>query len=207
MKKVFIIVLCTLLLAACGEEDSVTNKESLESEELVKNNSIEDVYDRTTPYAGQTFYKIDDQCFSLNMNPLGNIDFKAYEPAEGTADSDILLEIWQDGEVLMKLTDPLEPTFSNDKVELEAVSFDDLNEDGYDDIIAIIDYETMTIDAEGNEIIADNFWVKIFIGNSHGAMMEDYAYEEAVVVNMVDDTIDSAKESARKYIGMISNED
>lgn len=148
MKKVFIIVLCTLLLAACGEEDNITNKESLESEELVENNSIEDVYDRTTSYAGQTFYKIDDQCFSLNMNPLGNIDFKAYEPAEGTADSDILLEIWRDGEVIMKSTDPLEPTFSNDKVELEVV-----------------------------------------------------------VVDMVDDTIDSAKESARKYIGMISNED
>ncbi len=60
---------------------------------------------------------------------------------------------------------------------IDAVSFPDLNKDGYDDVIVLMTYAVLGGPDAGSEVNS----VRIFIGSETGEFMEDTDYEIAVM--------------------------
>lgn len=86
--------------------------------------------------------RIEEQTFDVNLRPLGQVTFSAYEPdTSANALADVVLLIEKDGQVLMQLSGTTEDNVGPERFhQVEAVSFTDYNSDGLDDIIIIVSY-------------------------------------------------------------------
>lgn len=87
--------------------------------------------------------RIEDQTFEVNLRPLGQVTFSAYEPDTSENNfADVVFLIEKDGQALMQLPGTTEDNVGLEVFnQVEAVSFTDYNNDGYDDIIIIVSYD------------------------------------------------------------------
>lgn len=166
------------LLAACNVENE---PEEEHIEEEVEIPSFEDnldfEFDEKTDFEGETYIKVEELCFDVNINPIGDVTFKTYRPEDGVQNKGILTELWQDGVVTMTLTYPNQPEFENTKVEAIDAFVEDFNGDSYEDIATIVKYYTTD---------GEIYWATVFYGNEHGAMTSSTALNKAINDDLAD---------------------
>lgn len=103
---------------------------------------------------------ISEQSFQVELEPFGEAEFISYAPRKETEDVSFLLA--RDGEILYRFpggNDAAARPFDR----VEAVGFRDVNRDGLEDVIAIVDY--VTGDQENASPASE---VRIFLGDGEG---------------------------------------
>ena len=111
--------------------------------------------------------KIEDQSFEITLAPWGKVTFASYVPEEnGEPTADVTFRVIQDGKVLMTLNG-----VSNDNIRtnqcflsVDAVSFPDIDADGYMDLITIASYDF----ASGPDVGKGFTEARIYSGNKYG---------------------------------------
>lgn len=154
----------------------------------------------TTSYCDEEYAKVENQSFELNMRQFGEVAFNSYAPYQVDGNRDALFQIEQGNNVLAVLNDPTVVGDVQDFGHIDAVSFPDLNQDGYDDVVVIVTYYALG----GPDAGTDWQQVRCFIGTKAGEFIEDDAFEEAVNHDLTDFTISGVRESAAKHIELLS---
>lgn len=185
----FSIALCSML-AGCGHEEGIQQPENTDTsaeqqQEININTQQEDRQQdpwqqdqpEGSPLNGGTAAggtdsgdgrPIPDQTFELDLAPLGRVTFVSYGPdVDRDPQSDVVFQIQKDGRVTQTLEgmygDNIRAEESFNRVE--AVSFPDYNNDGYDDIITICSYTP----ASGAEMGTGYSEARIYSGNAQGS--------------------------------------
>lgn len=138
-KGIFGVIFAACLLAACGQQKQESDwqpvyvspepaaaEESVQSEKETSGLKI-----------------IESQTFQLNLTPFGEVTFASYEPdTAANPNGDATFSILKDGQPVYTLPEVFEGNICPDSAfyAVEAVSFPDINNDGYDDIIIICQY-------------------------------------------------------------------
>ncbi len=135
------------------------------------------------------------QSFHVDHNPLGKIRFCSLVPEDPTASGkDAVFRIEKDGEALQILDDSsTAATMFFSKVE--AVSFPDYNNDGYDDIIIINSYDILGGPDTGTGVSL----VKYYKSSKSGAFSYDRTLSETASKTLTEFTISTAREYAEKF--------
>lgn len=110
---------------------------------------------------------IESQTFQLNLAPIGQVTFASYEPdAETNPNGDATFSILKDGQAVCTLPEVFEGNVrpGNAFYAVEAVSFPDINQDGYDDIIIICQY-VRGAGPEAGEVFSE---ARIYTGTQQG---------------------------------------
>lgn len=214
MKKKHILlawcVVFSLLLAACGKKEDEPKAENTRKQ--AKSERVADTDAKKTPedkkadsnteadgkvvpaelgYGAQ----IAGQCFDVNLKPLGDVRFVSYEPdaakipfldagfvietAKNEHGKDILLPGWTDNNIRENLK------FDS----VQAVSFTDIESDGYDDIIIVCDYRMM----EGNTEKGSYSEVRIYSGSAGGSFSLNRGLSDSANRGQGEKTISSVK--------------
>ena len=205
---VWCVVFC-LLLAACGnkkgaqeentqkqvELDRETGNDKEAAPEDEKADSGIEADGGGLPAEPRYGAQIEGQCFDVNLKPLGDVRFVSYEPdadkiplldagfvietAKNEHGKDIMLPGWTD--------DNIRENYKFDKVQ--AVSFSDIESDGYDDIIIICDYQVM----EGNAGKGSYTEVRIYSGSADGTFTLNRGLSDSANATLMEKTIGSVK--------------
>lgn len=210
MKRSIIILMAiavNLSLVGCGKDSgegissteenlNVTQEsQTIETTEITKDaNSLE-----ITTYAEEEYQIVEDQCFTFEFMPFGQATFKAYAPYQVEGNRDALFEIVQEDRVVAVLNDPREVGATQDFGSIDAVSFPDLNQDGYDDVLIIMTYYNLG----GPEAGSDYQWAKCFMGSRTGEFIEDLEYEMAINSDVTEYTITNVKNAALNHVSML----
>lgn len=131
----------TLLAAAgCGRQNAGENLEA----EALEEAALEEEADQDSPWYSRG-ERIEDQTFETSLDPIGKVTFASYWPggaAGKTGDAVFLIE--KNGVIWQQLEGMTENNCRKGLLlgRVEAVSFPDSNQDGYDDILLILRYET-----------------------------------------------------------------
>ncbi len=126
-----------------GEQQS---REPEQSQEEQEDETGTDVSQDTPKDAGQWYAKgdeIEGQCFDAVLEPLGAVSFRSYDPGEAAGEyGDAVFLIWKNNAVWQQLDGMTEDNLREGlKVKsVDAVSFGDYNQDGFDDILIISTY-------------------------------------------------------------------
>lgn len=211
---VWCVMSCLLLTACGGGQDEAPNAENVQAQEEPDSGDEADA--GTEPNSGadaktdagaaadngtlseepQYGAQISDQCFDVNLRPLGDVRFVSYEPDadkipcldagfvieknKGRHDTDMMLPGWTDDNVRENLK------FDS----VQAVSFADLEGDGNDDIIVICDYRKLEENAEtGNYTEA-----RIYNGSADGSFTLNRDLSNAANSALVEKTVKSVKD-------------
>ena len=121
--------------------------------------------------------KIEDQSFEINLAPWGKVTFASYVPeGNGEPTADVTFRVIQDGKVLMTLYG-----VSNDNIRtnqcflsVDAVSFPDIDADGYMDLITIVSYDY----ASGPDVGKGFAEARIYRGNEYGYFVYERSMSE-----------------------------
>lgn len=161
---------------------------------------------------------IESQTFQLNLTPYGQVTFASCEPDTGRDPmADVTFSIQRDGQVLYTLPGVFENNVRTNEIfyEVEAVSFPDINQDGYDDIIIICSYEP----ASGPDRGTAHREARIYMGSTDGTftlekdLMDETnsALAEITVQSVkgflgIDRADAGAQTWQQAYIGLIQND-
>lgn len=210
MKRNSIIIMAfavTLILIGCGKDTGgqiggadeklniIVESQTIENTETMNETDSLEI----TTYAEDQYQIVEEQCFTFDFMPFGQATFKSYAPYQVEGNRDALFEVIQDDRVVAVLNDPREIGATQDYGSIDAVSFPDLNADGYDDVIIIMTYYNLG----GPDAGSDYQWAKCFIGSRTGAFIEDQDFELAVNSSVSEYTVTNVKNAALKNISMI----
>lgn len=118
--------------------------------------------------AGNGGKLIENQTFQLNLTPYGQVTFVSCEPdTDLDPMADAAFSVQRDGQVLYTLPGVFADNVRANEIfyEVEAVSFPDINQDGYDDIIIICSYEP----ASGPDRGTVHQEARIYMGSTDGS--------------------------------------
>lgn len=126
----------------CSEDDYLDGFDGLEYELVLE--KCGDTYqfrsNRQLPGDGI----IEEQSFTVNLSPIGEVTFLSYEPdVEKNPLADVSFSIMKDGWEICRLRGTFQGNIrANEEFQkIEAVAFADYDEDGITDIIMILDYD------------------------------------------------------------------
>lgn len=174
MKETVLIIGLTFLISGCAMNqkgsDEILRKEISEEQSIVaETGDYEGIETRSELLEQQEIIEIDEEqiikehAFITPLNSFGNLMFTPYKPEN--KNSDVIFYILdQEGNISY-----IFPYYYDDNnlqkeeirfVNIEQEMFDDINGDGYKDVILILDYE----DSDFSEIQS----VRIFLGNDNG---------------------------------------
>ena len=125
------------------------------------------------PVSGQPGM-IEGQSFEADFNPHGQVTFAAYEPdLEVSPYADVTFKLLRDGDVIYEFPANGTDVRQDERVfqNMAAVSFPDLNGDGYTDVVTIADY----LWGENSHFSE----ARIFTGTESGYFLEEVYLEEA----------------------------
>lgn len=94
-------------------------------------------------------WKIDEQCFDTELEGWGEVTFTSYAPAESAyGNQDVCFKLLKDDQTVYQFPPVEEGNYRYGKrfQKIEAVSFQDYNNDGNRDVILIIKYEPFVSD-------------------------------------------------------------
>lgn len=124
-------------------------------------------YETTQESASMEARLIKDQTFQVDLNPLGDVTFASCRPdTEQNPLADAVFAILKDGKTVCTLEGWFADNIRSNEIfnEVEAVSFQDYNSDGYQDIILISSYSP----ASGPETGSGYSEVRIYEGSEDG---------------------------------------
>lgn len=101
-----------------------------------------------------SFGRIEDQCFSLNLNGFGEVEFVSCKPNQETSPlQDVTFELWKGGtrSYIFPGVTAGNLRMVDSFVNIDAVSFKDYNFDGYLDVIVICTYERLIGERTGEQ--------------------------------------------------------
>lgn len=181
------------LLAGCGQEH--------EQKEPEKDETVSDVPDDTSKEEGhapedegQWYAKgdeIEGQCFDVELEPVGEVSFRAYDPGEEAGKyGDAVFLIWKNGVIWQQLEGMTRDNVREGRIleSVDAVSFGDYNQDGWDDILVISTY-TDSQEEPGSE-------VRYYEGGSQG----NFALMRELSETMTDELSVFTIAGARDYL-------
>ncbi len=121
---------------------------------------------------------IEEQSFTVNLSPIGEVTFVSYEPdVERDPLADVSFSIIQDGYEIRQL----DGVFEDDNIraneefqKIEAIAFADYDEDGITDIIMILDYDF----ASGPNVAETHSEIRIYKGEYREYSVGDYFYTQ-----------------------------
>lgn len=111
---------------------------------------------------------IESQTFQLNLVPFGKVTFASFEPDTGRDPmADAVFCVQRDGQDVYTLPGVYEDNVRVNEIfnEVEAISFPDINKDGFDDIIIICSYSP----ASGPDVGTAHQEARIYTGNAEGS--------------------------------------
>ena len=138
--------------------------------------------------------RIDEQSFTVNLRPLGEVTFASYEPDTSENPlSDVVFLIEKEGDVLMQLSGTTEDNVGLEMFhQVEAVSFLDYNHDNYDDIIIILSYYF----GAGPQAATPHSLIRYYKGTAEGGFIYEAQMSEDASSALAEITV----ETARKFI-------
>lgn len=202
------ILLC-LTLAGCSfssgslQEESGENHSGVEAQELDETQGQQIVQEQSAgegdgdvqSEADEGYKKgkrIEEQTFDVTLRPLGQVTFAAYEPDRSEnplADAVFLIE--KGDEVLVRLPGNNEENIALESFDkVEAVSFTDYNNDGYDDIILIISYYF----GAGPQVATTHSTVRYYNGTAEGDFIYQEQMSEDALLALAEITVQTAKD-------------
>ena len=135
------------------------------------------------------------QTFDLTLRPLGEVTFASYEPDTSENPlADVVFLIEKEGEVLMQLSGTTEDNVGLEMFNrVEAVSFLDYNNDGYDDIIIILSYDF----GAGPQAATPHSLIRYYKGTAQGSFVYEAQMSQDASMALAEITV----ETARNFIG------
>ena len=135
--------------------------------------------------------RIDEQSFTVNLRPLGEVTFASYEPDTSENPlSDVVFLIEKEGEVLMQLSGTTEDNVGLEMFhQVEAVSFLDYNHDNYDDIIIILSYYF----GAGPQAATPHSLIRYYKGTAEGGFVYEARMSEDASSALVEITVETAR--------------
>lgn len=133
---------------------------------------------------------IKEQTFDVTLEPLGSVTFSSYEPdSRQNPLADVLFEIKKAGKTVCLLDGVYEDNIRSNETfnKVEAVSFPDYNNDGFNDIIIICSYSP----ASGPETGTGYPEVRIYSGKADGSFTLERNLSENANSALAEKTIQS----------------
>ena len=149
---------------------------------------------------------IEEQSFTVNLSPIGEVTFLSYEPdVEKDPLADVSFSIMQDGWWVCHLGGVFKDNIrTNEEFQkIEAVAFADYDEDGITDIIMILDYDF----ASGPNAAETHSEVRIYKGEYEKYSYGDYyyqRYQEELSETLTAEFSEPTIRSVLDYIAIIS---
>ena len=134
--------------------------------------------------------KIEDQSFEITLAPWGKVTFASYMPSEdGEPTADVTFRIIQDGKVITTLDGVYNDNIRVNQsfLSVDAVSFPDIDRDGYMDLITIVSYDF----ASGPDAGRGYTEARIYSGNAHGYFVYERGLSEAANSALAELTVSS----------------
>ncbi len=140
---------------------------------------------------------IEEQSFSVTLRPLGQVQFASYRP-DTSQDlfADVTFSIEKNGTRLQELPGVFENNCRSNEsfLRVDAVSFLDYNQDGYDDIITICSYSM----ASGPDAAKEYSEIRYYSGSENGA----FIFENEMSVAATSALTEISIETAKSFIGV-----
>ncbi len=135
--------------------------------------------------------RIEEQSFEVDLRPLGKVTFASYEPdPSGNPLADVVFQMEREGQVLLQLPGTEEGNVAMELFhQVEAVSFLDYNNDGYDDIIVILSYYF----GAGPQAATSHSRVRYYKGSAEGSFVNEKEASEAASGALAEITVETAK--------------
>ena len=135
--------------------------------------------------------RIEEQSFEVDLRPLGKVTFASYEPdPSGNPLADVVFQMEREGQVLLQLPGTEEGNVAMELFhQVEAVSFLDYNNDGYDDIIVILSYYF----GAGPQAATSHSRVRYYKGSAEGSFVYEKEASEAASGALAEITVETAK--------------
>ncbi|MDO4330413.1 MAG: hypothetical protein Q4C66_13900 [Lachnospiraceae bacterium] len=173
-----------------GQKPSKSQEENKEAEE----SQMQGAVSGKTAAGGK---QIEDQTFQVTLTPLGKVTFASYEPdlsQNPLADVDFVIR--QDKTVLQKLPGVTADNCRSSEQfnQVEAVSFLDYNDDGFDDIITICSYHMVS----GPDAGTRRSEIRYYSGSEKGR----FSYEEQMSADATEALDVITIQSAKDFIGV-----
>lgn len=134
--------------------------------------------------------RIEDQSFEITLEPWGEVAFVSYAPPEdGNPTADVTFRVIQDGRILTTL---LGVTYDNIRanqqfLSVDAISFPDIDSDGYKDLITIASYDF----ASGPDAGQGFAEARIYRGNEYGYFVYERELSENTNAALAELTVSS----------------
>jgi len=147
------------------------------------------------PQAGGTSAqggRIEEQTFDVALRPLGQVTFASYWPdTSRDALADVVFRIEKEGQVLSQLPGMWEDNIGHELFnQVEAVSFTDYNNDGYDDIITIVSYYPEA----GPQTAVPHSLIRYYKGTADGTFVYEQEMSNDASSAFAEITIQAAKD-------------
>lgn len=133
---------------------------------------------------------IQDQTFEVELAPLGKVTFASYEPDVSQEPlTDVTFQLQKDGRTILTLEGMYEDNIRANEsfLQVEAVSFPDYNNDGYNDIIIICNYAPVS----GPEVGTGYSEARIYSGNAQGSFTLERGVTDAANSAVAEKTVKS----------------
>ena len=139
---------------------------------------------------------IEDQTFEVTLKPFGKVRFESYQPDAEEPLADVTFAIVKDEEVVSTLPGVFENNIRANEMfnQVEAVSFLDYNQDGWDDIIIICSYSP----ASGPDVGTGYSEVRIYSGSEDGT----FTFEEELSNDANSALAEKTIQSVKGFIGV-----
>ena len=139
---------------------------------------------------------IEDQTFEVTLKPFGKVRFESYQPDAEEPLADVTFAIVKDEEVVSTLPGVFEDNIRANEMfnQVEAVSFLDYNQDGWDDIIIICSYSP----ASGPDVGTGYSEVRIYSGSEDGT----FTFEEELSNDANSALAEKTIQSVKGFIGV-----
>ena len=136
--------------------------------------------------------RIEDQSFDVTLCPLGQVTFSSYEPDTSQNPlADVVFRIEKGGQVLSQLPGTSEDNIGYEMFNhVEAVSFTDYNNDGYDDIILIVSYYF----GAGPQAATPHSLIRYYKGTAGGNFVYEQQMSDSASSALSEITIQTAKD-------------
>ena len=147
-----------------------------------------------SPNAGNL---IEEQSFSVTLQPLGPVQFASYHPdTSQNLFTDVTFSIEKDGTLLQDLPGITENNCRSNQsfLQVDAVSFLDYNQDGYDDIITICCYSI----GSGTDAAKNISEIRYYSGSENGT----FVLEKEMSANATSALTEISIETAKNFIGI-----
>ena len=153
---------------------------------------------------------IEEQSFTVNLSPIGEVTLVSYEPDEEVKEkklyTDVTFYLIKDGMEMRRLDGTGTPRYETKDTfnKIEAVAFADYDEDGITDIIMILDYDYVS----GPNAAETHSEVRIYKGEyieySYGDYFYKQRYQQELSESITAEISEPTIRSVLDYLAIIS---